>query len=349
MIYPVFLPHLGCEDRCTYCDQTYITELDNIDPKEMIKKTLLHHKTGYEVGLYGGNIFGIEPSGLKALFACFNDYRDKISNFRVSTKPVPLVDEAISILKENKVTVIELGIPTFNNEILKKLNRGHTVEDLHRAYRRLKKEGFCLALQVMVGLPDETVEDIVETVENIIMLRPDYIRIYPLAIIEGTPLWMDYKEGRFIPIKFEDGVLRALYIYLNALNHDIKVVKMGLTDNEIIKEKIVGGFYHPAFGSIVKSESFYLAILTKAKRKSLKGHIRVLVNKRDIPHVFGYKRANIERLKDHGIYIELATVDIGHGELILNQEGIEFYGDIYDALEGLKNKGFVRVESIKNT
>lgn len=342
MICPVFLPHLGCEERCTYCDQTYITETDRIDPKEMVEKSLPRNRVGYEVGLYGGNIFGIEPSLLKAIFSCFNDYRTEISNFRVSTKPVPLDDEVISILKENRVTVIELGIPSFNNEILKRLNRGHSVEDLYRAYKRLKQEGFCLALQVMVGLPYETVEDIIKAVEGIILLKPDYIRIYPLAIIEGTPLWMDYKEGRFIPLCFEDAVLRALYIYLHALSHDIKVAKMGLTDNEIIKDKVVGGFYHPAFGSIVKSECLYLAILTKVQNEGLKGNIKVLVNKRDIPHVFGYKRANIERFNDQGIDIEVATGDIDQGMFILCKGDKEFYGHVYDAIEGLKEKGFVK-------
>jgi len=342
MICPVFLPHLGCGQRCTYCDQIYITEIDRVNPKEMIENALSHGKSGYEVGLYGGNIFGIEPSLLNTIFSCFYEYRDEITNFRVSTKPVPLDDEVISILKRNNVTVIELGIPTFNDDILRKLNRGHTVEDLYRAYKRLKQEGFCLALQVMVGLPHESVEDTIRTVENIITLHPDYIRIYPLAIIEGTPLWIDYKEGRFIPLGFEDAVLRSLYIYLNALYHHIKVVKMGLTDNEIIKNKIKGGFYHPAFGSIVKSEGFYIAILTKAKRQGLKGNIKVMVNKRDIPHVFGYRRKNIERFKGHGIHIEPLSGDIEQGAFILYKNDMELHGHIYDAIEDLENKGFVR-------
>lgn len=340
MLCPVFLTHLGCTKRCTYCDQTYITEIDRVDLEGILQGMPRHNMASYEVGLYGGNIFGIEPELLKKIFACFDDYRDRILNFRVSTKPVPLNDEIISILRQNNVTVIELGIPTFNNKILEKINRDHTADDILRAYNRLKAEGFRVALQVMVGLPDETPGDIVHTVENIVALHPDYIRIYPLAIIKGTPLWRDYENGRFVPISFEDAVLRSLYIYLNAYIHNIRTVKMGLTDNEIIREKIVGGFYHPAFGSIVKSEGFFLAILTQAEGKGIKGNIEIGINKRDIPHVIGHRRANIERFRGHGIFVELNEMDIGQGSFIIRKGGKESQGDISDAMEGLRKKGF---------
>lgn len=341
MICPVFLPHLGCTKRCTYCHQTYITQIDGDDIKTTIKKMLPKKGAEYEVGLYGGNIFGIEPGFLKKIFASFEEYKDKILNFRISTKPVPLNDEIITILKENNVTVIELGIPSFNNRILQKINRDHTSNDLIMAYKRLKSEGFFVALQVMVGLPDETKQDIMDMVEHILLLKPDYIRIYPLAIIMGTPLWQDYEIGRFVPISFEEAVLRALYIYLEASINKIKVAKMGLTDNDIIKEKIVGGFYHPAFGSIVKSEGFFLAIHTKLEDEKIKGHIKIYVHKRDIPDIIGYKRSNVERLKNQGIILEIQERQINQGNFVIDYKDKEFNCHIFYALKGLNKKGFV--------
>jgi histone acetyltransferase (RNA polymerase elongator complex component) len=91
----------------------------------------------------------------------------------------------------------------------------------------------------MVGLPDESFEDIKRTVENIINLNPHYIRIYPLVVLKETPLQRQYEERLFVPIPFEEAIQRTLFIYLNALQHGIKVVKIGLTDNEIIKDRIL--------------------------------------------------------------------------------------------------------------
>ena len=132
---------------------------------------------------------GIDPEALRRLFSFFDDYRDAITNFRISTKPLPLNTEIIEILKTNRVTTIELGIPTFNDQILETLNRKHTANDLRLSLTRLTAEGFQIALQVMVGLPDETMEDIRDTTENIIRLNPSYIRIYPARVLKGDTPW----------------------------------------------------------------------------------------------------------------------------------------------------------------
>jgi histone acetyltransferase (RNA polymerase elongator complex component) len=212
MILPVFLPHLGCNEKCIYCDQQFITDLKDGDLSAVIAKTLSAHKGPYEVGLFGGNIFGIKPDQLRQFFAHFDEYRDRIANFRISTKPVPLDSEIIDILKANKATVIELGIPTFNNSILSKLNRRHSAEDLITTYKALTEEGFQVALQFMTGLPDETMVDIETTVRHMMTLKPYYIRIYPLVVLVGTPLGEMYAKGLFMPDSFNTVLDRVVYI-----------------------------------------------------------------------------------------------------------------------------------------
>jgi histone acetyltransferase (RNA polymerase elongator complex component) len=332
MIVPVFLPHLGCTDRCIYCDQGCITDVHSHDLPSLIKKTLEKAGGKYEVGLFGGNIFNIEPSVLKTLFQFFDSFSDNILNFRISTKPVPLKSETIRILKEKRVTVVELGMPVFNDTILKKLNRGHTVEDFYRAFHLLKNEGFHVALQVMAGLPDETMIDIKETAEHIIRLSPHYIRIYPLAVLKNTPLHRMYENGLFAPIQFEEAIERAIYIYLHALKQGIKTVKMGLTDNEIIKDSVVAGQFHPAFGYMVKSQAFYLAIKAKIDIASIKGDITVRLNSADIPHLVGHKRKNIERFKEQGICVTWEKQDIEQGNFTLCSSQTIINGNIFDAL-----------------
>jgi histone acetyltransferase (RNA polymerase elongator complex component) len=298
----------------------------------MIKKSLERMTGEFEVGLFGGNIFNVEPSKLKILFHYFESFSERILNFRISTKPVPLNIETISILKENRVTVVELGIPVFNDIMLEKLNRRHTVEDFYRAFHLLKNEGFNVALQVMVGLPDETMNDIEETTRQIIRLSPHYIRIYPLVVLKNTPLHNMYEEGLFVPIQFEEAIERATYIYLNALRHNIKTVKMGLTANEVIKDSIVAGQFHPAFGYMIKSQAFYLAVKTNIDAASIKGNVTVKLNSADIPHLIGHKRVNIERFKKQGINVTWEKEDIEKENFILCSNSAIIKGIIFDAL-----------------
>ncbi|OPY73491.1 MAG: Oxygen-independent coproporphyrinogen-III oxidase 1 [Syntrophorhabdus sp. PtaU1.Bin002] len=332
MIVPIFLPHLGCGERCTYCDQDIITDIaeENLDAR--IAGMLAPRKGSFEVGLYGGNIFGLAPPVLRRLFSYFKDQKHRITGFRISTKPVPLNAEVVKILKENRVTTIELGMPTFNDRTLNLLNRRHTAEDLRQTFSILKEEGFLLALQAMVGLPDETMADIRETAENILCLAPSYIRIYPLVVIAGTPLADTFAAKKFEPISFEDAVKRTVFLYLTALKAGIRTVKMGLTDNEVIKERIIGGSYHPAFGSIVKSTAFYLAVMAKLDEHSLQGGVLVTLSPRDIPHLIGHKRSNLTRFRERGVLITWKTAERPPDTFVLTCGENEIGGDIFDAL-----------------
>jgi histone acetyltransferase (RNA polymerase elongator complex component) len=333
MVVPVFLPHLGCDDRCIYCDQDIITDIGEYTLRNRIERSLANREDPVEVGLYGGNIFGIKPEALRHLFSLFSDYLNIITHFNVSTKPIPLIDEVISILKQNHVTTIELGIPSCNDTILEALNRKHSKEDLRKAFHRLTHEGFHVALQVMVGLPNETIADINETIKNIIFLRPAYIRIYPLVFISGTPLAHMYEAKRFLPIPFDEAIYRAMLIYLNALKHGIKTVKMGLTDNEVIKDRIIGGYYHPAFGFLVKSKAFYRAVTVKIAEAGFKGEVTVSLNNKDISHLIGHRRMNLMRFRDIGFSITWQTMEIEPGTFMLRSGEATTTGNIYDALE----------------
>jgi histone acetyltransferase (RNA polymerase elongator complex component) len=264
------------------------------------------------------------------LFEYFRAYADRISNFRISTKPIPVNNETLRILKENGVTVIELGVPCFNDGMLKKLNRGYTVLDFHESFHLLKEEGFSVALQVMVGLPGETMDDIERTAKEIVRLLPAYIRIYPLVVLKDTPLHRMYEKGVFAPIPFEEAVDRAVHIYMHALGQGIKTVKMGLTDSETIRGRVVAGHYHPAFGYLVKSRAFYLSVIQNVEAASMDRDVRVRLNNRDIPHLLGYKRSNVRKLEEKGILIswEKAEKVEGYFDLTCGSKCVK--GSIFD-------------------
>jgi histone acetyltransferase (RNA polymerase elongator complex component) len=335
-IVPLFLTHLGCRERCTYCDQSLIAGPFDEEDLSRTVDVIKSRPGKVEVGLFAGNIFGVEPARLEWIFEALSPVREKIAAFRASTKPVMLREETMALMKRYGVTTIELGIPSFNDEILKALNRGHTVQDLLRAYRVLREVGFAVALQVMVGLPGELAGDLRDMAGYVEALRPAYLRIYPLVILKGTPLCSLFDAGGFVPVSFEEGLLRAVYLYLSAISAGVKVVKIGLTRNELVEEKVAGGFYHPAFGYLVRSEAFFLALKQKIAEASFKGHVGVAVHRRDVPHVVGYKRANLKRLAEEGITVTCEVCERTPDSFRISNGSLASEGTVFDALPSLQ-------------
>jgi histone acetyltransferase (RNA polymerase elongator complex component) len=334
MIVPLFLPHYGCGRRCTYCNQEHITNSEKASSLEdRVARLLGTRSTPVEVALYGGNMLGLDRTRLEGLLRLFEPYRDRVAGVRISTKPVVPGMEVIGLLKKYGVRTIELGVPTFNDNILAALKRGHTADELFKAYRVLREEGFETGLQVMVGLPGETPRDIRETASAVTSLAPAFIRIYPLLVIQDTELYREFKSGRFSPDTVESAVAKTVFISITAWSHRIRTIKMGLTENDVLKEKIVAGPFHPAFGYLVKSEAFYLALLQNCAASSIRGAVRLAVHPSDVAHLTGHKGSNLAKANASGIFPtweEDRTLEEGH--FVIEARGKKVRGGLADAL-----------------
>jgi len=299
MTMPVFLPHLGCRQRCIYCNQQLITgQQGKQDVEAAVRDALVSLSDPVEVAIYGGNPLGLSLKELAWLLSLFDTHSDSITHLRLSTEPIPPDAQVIELLRAKNVGVIELGIPTFNDETLRALGRHHTVQDLYDTYHLLTRAGFSVGLQIMVGLPGETADDVRTTARHLAELRPAFIRIYPLVVLRDTALHVDFREGRFTPLSLEQAVERASFLYVSALSHATKVVKMGLIENEFLKGALVSGPYHPAFGYLVRSHAFCMAVMGVCQRAGISGRLMVSLSKQDVPHLVGYRRSNLVRLSE---------------------------------------------------
>ncbi len=327
MILPIFLPHFGCEKRCIYCDQTYITEKEDYDLTRYVCDLTDKIKEPFEVALYGGDIFGAKKEELEKILKILKPLIERSKGMRVSSRPLVSrkgFSEILELLKDHRLNVVELGIPTFNDSILRFLKRGHTVKDLEETYRYLESRGIKVALQLMVGLPKETEMDIKETVRNVLRLKPHYIRIYPLVVIRGTPLAEMVASEKVRLVSFEEAVRRAAYIYASAKKNGIDVLKIGLTDNRSLRENVKGGFYHPSFGYIVRCYIF-LSVLKKIFSEcGIRGKIRIEVSRRDVSHLCGYKGENLRSFEKEGVELDITVSDLNNWEFRLT-DGVGFY------------------------
>ena len=313
-VIPVFVPHLGCPNDCTFCNQKKISGQTKNVKAEDVKNTIEYYLNNFkddnkyiEVAFFGGSFTGIDVDKQKELLSVAYEYikNKKIDSIRISTRPDYINKEILKMLKSYGVKTIELGVQSTNDYILNKSKRGHTFEDVKKASKLIRKNGFILGHQMMVGLPESTRQDEINTAKDLIKLKPKIVRIYPVLVIKGTQLEKDYESGEYTPLTVEQAVETAKDLLVLFNKKKINVIRIGLqntneiTDPNSKKSQVVAGPYHPAFRQLVESRLWYDNIANEIKKvNSNVTHIQIDVNPSDINNAVGHKRINIEKIND---------------------------------------------------
>ncbi|MBS3157124.1 tRNA uridine(34) 5-carboxymethylaminomethyl modification radical SAM/GNAT enzyme Elp3 [Candidatus Woesearchaeota archaeon] len=125
----------------------------------------------------------------------------------VETKPDWCFEKHINQMLELGVTRVEIGVQTLNDDILKKVNRGHTLEDSKKAIQLVKDSGLKCIIHMMPGLIGSTKEEDINNFREIFEnpdYKPDGLKIYPCMVMPGTPLHILYKHNKFKPITTQE-------------------------------------------------------------------------------------------------------------------------------------------------
>ena len=214
-IIPIFVPHLGCPNDCIFCNQKSISGQKENMTKEKAKKiiedyleNIKEEEAQIEIAFYGGSFTAIEEKLQEELLQTAYSYIEegRIESIRISTRPDSITKEILKKLKKYKVKTIELGVQSANDYILKKANRGHTFLDVKKASKMIRWNGFKLGHQMMVGLPESTKIDEINTAKALIKLKPKMVRIYPVLIIKNTKLEKEYQQGKYEPLPLVQAV-----------------------------------------------------------------------------------------------------------------------------------------------
>ncbi len=305
---PVFVPHKGCPNDCSFCNQRKITGQAKPVTKEtahrIIKdhlKTIEHENTSVEVAFFGGSFTGIPLFEQKALLEVANEYLKNglIDGIRLSTRPDYITDDILYFLKSYGVTAIELGAQSMVDSVLKLNDRGHFAIDTEIAAKRIKDFGFELGLQMMTGLFGDDRKGAIFSAKKIIDLKPDCVRIYPTLTIKDTKLHKLYEEGKYIPMSLDETVELCAELLDMFREEDIKVLRIGLlgTDNINDESDVVAGPFHQSIGELCESESFYKRVNSYLDNTE-KNDIKIYVNPRYISVAVGNRKRNIKRLSE---------------------------------------------------
>lgn len=306
----IFVPHLGCPQQCSFCNQKTITGKQTQptpqDVRNAVETALRRKGYVYEIAFFGGSFTAIDREYMTQLLSVANEYIDggRITGVRISTRPDFIDQSVLDILKKYGVTAIELGAQSMDDQVLKANLRGHTSAQVAEASQLIKSYGFELGLQMMTGLYLDTDQKAIETAEKIIALSPDTVRIYPTVVLKGTYLAKLYEDEIYTPQNVDDAANLCTTLVPMFEKAGIKILRLGLHSSPDIKKNMVAGAFHDSFGEIVKSRYMLNKILAYPP-----DDYEIFVNSKSLSKLKGNQKRNIYFLMEKGYNIKITVND----------------------------------------
>ena len=186
-----------CKKKCDYCDFISYCDKQNLVEeyikklKEEIKKELNSKEYRIKTVYIGGGT----PSSIESKYIVdvLNLIKEKYSlenlEVTIEVNPGTVTEEKLLDYKLSGINRLSIGLQETNNELLKQIGRMHTYEEFLETYNLARKVGFKnINVDLMIGLPVQTVEDVQRDLERIIELDPEHISVYSLIVEEGTKI-----------------------------------------------------------------------------------------------------------------------------------------------------------------
>ncbi len=297
-IIPIFIPHLGCPNDCVFCNQRKITArltapdaasvratieewLSTLEPQRLSSCASndgcdspcankgrcdeeVKCKNGLEtieIAFYGGSFTGLSIEEQSVYLSVAKEFLDagRVDGIHLSTRPDYIDQEILDNLKKYGVKTIEIGVQSFDDEVLAKSQRGHTAADVYAAAEMIKANGFALGIQLMIGLPGDSLGSCIYSAKETAKIGPSLARLYPTIVLDDTKLLEMYQSGEYQALTREEAVTRTKEMYKILRDAGIYIMRVGLKSTDLIGGEngdggaINGGTYHPAFRQLVES------------------------------------------------------------------------------------------------
>jgi histone acetyltransferase (RNA polymerase elongator complex component) len=335
-IIPIFVPHEGCPHNCVFCNQDRITgaQVQDYVTAQTARNTIndyletIQSKSAtIEVSFFGGTFTGIREEKQRELLEVAKEFKDKklINKIRLSTRPDYINDYILTYLKEYGVNIIELGVQSLDEEVLKKAGRGHSVEAVIKASKLIREYEFVLGHQIMPGLPGDTFEKDIYTTKASLKMKPDICRIYPALVIKDTPMEKMYKCKEYVPYSLEEAVNISKVMYGMYKKNNVNVIRIGLQPTESINEgrDIIAGPFHPSFRELVEGSLLVDIILENMKQEK---NALIHINSKDLSKLYANKKLYFNKLKENNKLIIVEQddkIERGHIKLCLKDKKID--------------------------
>jgi oxygen-independent coproporphyrinogen-3 oxidase len=344
-----------CKNKCFYCDFTSVVNTDEkireyigylIKEMKMYKVDNKRHKIktifigGGTPSLLGASVFKLLVDNLRENFDLSG-----LIEFTIEANPESVTWEKLNVYRECGVNRLSMGLQTTDDSLLKRIGRIHSLEEFRSAFDSARKAGFTnINLDLMFGLPGQTVEDVKKTLGVVKEINPEHISAYGLKLEDGTKLSDMFEKGLLdMPSEEEErDMCHIINEFLEENGYHQYEVSNYAKDGMECKHNIVyweGGDYI-ALGMASHGYLDDVRYENSAEFKEYYKYIEEdklpIVHKEEISEEEKLKEAIILGLRlNKGIDIE--EININHG--------ISFLEDYKDVLKDLKNRGLIDVTS----
>ena len=184
-----------CKQKCYYCDFISYCNKDNLinDYIKTVKKEIrLQNIQSWITTIYigGGTPSYIDSKYIKQIV---NEIKKKNvvkeAEITIEVNPGTVTEEKLKEYRECGINRLSIGLQVTQNEILKQIGRIHNLNQFLETYKLARKVGFKnINVDLMIGLPNQKIQDLKESLNEIIKLNPEHISVYSLIVEDGTPI-----------------------------------------------------------------------------------------------------------------------------------------------------------------
>lgn len=310
MIVPIFIPHQGCPYRCVFCNQEEISGSNVQEDRARLETALQTYLQSHpreklppyrEAAFYGGTFTALPFRRQQFFLDAVQSWVDQglIHGMRLSTHPSAINARVLTFLSRYSIKTIELGVQSTDPQVLKYSGREETLESLESSARWIKRRGYGLGLQLMLGLPGDCERTFGRTVDQALAMDPDCVRIYPALVVRNTALYRMYLNGNYTPWSLERTVEALKSAVQKFSSKKIPVIRLGLHPEPSLMENLVAGPYHPALRSLVDSRIGYDELYPLFQgQKTFPSRVVLRVPERKVSNYTGYAKENSLKLKE---------------------------------------------------
>ncbi|PWK08387.1 oxygen-independent coproporphyrinogen-3 oxidase [Tumebacillus permanentifrigoris] len=214
-----------CASKCYYCDfNSYVSTsdvmdryLDGLDRELEAVSAAYLHKPLQTVFFGGGTPTIFDARQSERMMEMLHRHFKMADGVEISVESNPgTVDlEKLRVLKDGGVNRLSFGVQSFDNDLLVKLGRLHDRDAVYRSWELARQAGFqSINLDLMFGLPGQTVETLEGTLKALIELGPEHVSAYSLKVEEGTPFYTWYERGKLI-LPHEDEEVQMYHLVMD--------------------------------------------------------------------------------------------------------------------------------------
>ncbi|MDO8611067.1 MAG: tRNA uridine(34) 5-carboxymethylaminomethyl modification radical SAM/GNAT enzyme Elp3, partial [bacterium] len=210
---------------------------------------------------------------------------NRIVGLTIETRPDFINKEELLFLRKLGVTRVEIGVQSTDNNVLRIIKRGHTVDNVIQATKLLKEAGMKVTYHLMPGLPGSNIEKDYEVLNNIFTnndFKPDSIKFYPTQIVWNTELLTWFKEKKYIPMQTKELIKLVVKFKKNIVPRWVRIHRLvrDLTKNDVAVKTFPSNFRQELQKELHKNNVRCLCIRCREiKDQKIHGKIQIKITK----------------------------------------------------------------------